>query len=138
MHLNDGACQKCLSIFQAYPNFDRTLFNWFLSIQTAHPEAHISCAGRGKVDQQALFNRGASKAMYGYSAHNFNAAIDIFRLLNGNYDIAGDWFSIVIEPNLTADLCWYGRPKAPYYERPHVELAAWPQMVKSGILKLVE
>lgn len=109
-----------------------------MTFQRNHPEAHISCAGRGRLDQESFYAKGASKARYGESAHNFNAAIDIFRLLENEYDLSKDWFQAALVPSLTPDLNWYGRPGAPFYERPHIEIGAWNQMAKNGILNLVE
>lgn len=137
-HTNSGNCFSCAQLFLKYPGFHQPLKDWFELLQSKHPEAHISCAGRGAEDQNALLFRGATKAHFGQSAHNWNAAIDLFQLKDGTYNLDKDWFEAVIVPALTSDLCWYGRPDAPYPERPHIEIASWNEMAKNGILKIVD
>lgn len=137
-HENIGSCLSCAGIFNRYTSFYQPLRDWFMALQSKYPEAHISCAGRGKMDQETLFNRNATKARYGQSAHNWNAAIDLFQLKDGAYNLDVEWFDSVVVPALTPDLCWYGRPDAPFPERPHIEIATWNQMAKDGMLNLVE
>ncbi len=140
MHLNNGNCSKCGQIFDRYPGFNQILRVWFRLFQRRHPEAHISCAGRGKLDQEAAFTNRVSKAHYGESAHNWNAAIDIFEMLDdGQHNIyERAWFCDVLEPELENYLNWYGKAGSPYYELPHIELRAWRDARDSGVLKLVE
>lgn len=143
-HTNDGSCQKCEQIFDRYPNFYGELRRWFCELQALHPEAHISCAGRGQHDQEQCFVSGASDAAWGHSAHNFNCAIDIW--VNEPVDgvpttkwmYPEKWFLQVLAPNLPVWVTWYGRHGAPFYELPHVELARWREHVLDGIVKLVE
>lgn len=137
-HNNNGACISCVQIFNKYPGFYQPLRDWFNAIQAKHSETHISCAGRNATDQNALFFRGATKAQFGQSAHNWNAALDIFQLKDDAYNLDLDWFQAVIVPALTADLCWYGRSDAPFPERPHVEWASWNDMAHQGLIQLVE
>lgn len=137
-HENSGQCGKCRAIFDVYAGFDRLLRTWFETLQATHPDAHISCAGRGKVEQELLFQRGATRATWGRSAHNWNAAIDIFRLLDGRYDLSSDWFWSTVEPVLLADFTWYGRAGSIFFELPHIELTHWREFAKAGTIKLVE
>lgn len=138
MHTNDGGCEKCEEIFNLYPNFNDELKTWFKAIQIENPEAHISCAGRGKVDQEVCFQRGASKAHYGQSAHNFNLAIDIFQLKDGQAAWDQAWFDSVVKPNLYGALSWFGAPNAVFRELPHVEISNWKDLVQNGSVGLVE
>lgn len=138
MHLNDGSCQKCLEILNRYPGINQNLNLWILNLQRNNPDAHVSCAGRGMVDQEAAFHRGASKAHYGESSHNYNCAVDIFQLSDGKAVWDREWFDLVVGANLADGLKWYGAPGAVFYELPHVELTDWKLLVKSGDAKLVE
>jgi hypothetical protein len=80
-----------------------------------------------------------SKAQWGQSAHNWNAAIDLFCELEGDPNIYDkDWFYNVLAPAIPGSFSWYGRPNAPFFELPHVELSGWNADAKSGALKLVE
>jgi hypothetical protein len=137
-HINTGKCPKCEEIFAKYPGFNEELHEWFKGIQAQSHDCHISCAGRGSVDQEVAFKRGASKAHYGQSSHNFNAAIDLFQLVGNAAVWNKGWFAKVVGQNLPASLKWYGAPGAVFYELPHVELSAWRDQVKLGKLKLVE
>jgi hypothetical protein len=135
---SEGACLKCAEIFNKYPGFNEELKTWFFAIQIENPDAHISCAGRGEIEQEEAYARGASKAHYGQSAHNANAAIDIFRLFDGKAWWPDAWYLKVVEPNLYPYLEWYGKPDAKFKEKAHVEVKEWRQMLKDGKLKLVE
>lgn len=138
-HTNNGKCEKCLAIINRYPNFNRTFLSWFMNLQKQHPEAHVSEAGRGRDVQEAMFQKKASRAHYGESAHNYNAALDIFELDGDPYDIYEKrWFDKVIKPNLIPEIVWYGSPGSKFWELPHVELKGWRELAKSGTLKLVE
>lgn len=138
-HTNDGKCEMCQSIIDRYPGFDPKMRAWFEDFQSVSPEAHISCAGRGKADQEAAFSKGLSRAHYGESAHNYNAAMDFFCVLPGGTDIYNHgWFTHTLKPALKDFLIWYGEPKSSFFELPHVELIAWKDMVDQGFLTLVE
>ncbi len=138
MHDLSGNCQKCDRIFDLYSGFNPELRTWFKAIQLDHEDLHISSAGRGKMEQEALYCRGASRSHYGQSAHSFNAAIDVFFLINGKYSLDQMKFSIVIEANLYPAFTWFGAPHSVYYERPHIEIKNWKELSAQGILKLVE
>jgi hypothetical protein len=130
-HENNGKCQRCHSIFEKYPGFHKGLREWFEALQLIHPEAHISCAGRGRDEQEAALIRGASKAPFGKSAHNFNAAIDIFEQvgdLANIYEI--NWFNSVIGVAIKKApwLKWYGEKGSEFYELPHIELSDWKNL----------
>lgn len=138
-HKNDGQCMHCLTIIQRYPGFHLELFKWFQALQQKHPEAHISCAGRGRQDQEECFHRGASRARYGQSAHNYNAALDLFKN-QGNDIFDRSWFELVIAPAVKAapEIEWYGRPGSPFPELPHVQIKAWRALADNQQLNLVE
>lgn len=137
-HQNNGSCPQCLKILNRYKDPHPRLLTWFLQFQKNHPEAHCSCAGRGEIDQEAAFIRKASKARWLQSAHNYNAALDLFEM-SGKPDIyEKGWFDTVLAPNLPDFLEWYGRPGAPFYELPHVEIKKWKQLVSASILEPVE
>lgn len=138
-HINTGNCPKCELIFNRYPGFYAPLYDWFREFQTKAPEAHISCAGRGHLDQEEAFIQKVSRAEWGASAHNWNAAIDIFEMATGETNIYNrEWFTKVLKPELPAWANWYGAPGSPYPELPHVEVAQWKALIKAGALKLVE
>lgn len=143
-HINSGSCPRCALIFDGFAGFHSGLRNWFVELQKKDPSAHISCAGRGKALQEEAFASGTSKAHYTQSAHNYNAAIDLFRLTGESllsYDRA--WFDAVVagavkrhndDPNKTFSLLWYGTKGSPYFELPHIEVKDWKKLG----LKLVE
>lgn len=137
-HQNNGNCPKCKELFDKYPNFDKQARGWFHLFQAKHPEAHISCAGRGLADQQAAKMSRASRADYGESAHNWNCAFDVFVQLSGKdiYDKA--WFNTVLAPEIPYFLNWYGAPGAPFPELPHIEVRDWKKKKAEGLIALVE
>lgn len=90
------------------------------------------------MEQEALFLRKATRAHYGESAHNFNAALDVFFMTDGKYDLDRVKFEFIIAPNLTQDLVWYGSPASKFYERPHIEIKGWMDLAKAGLIHLVE
>lgn len=138
-HSNSGNCEMCQAILTRYPMVPK-LYEWFKHFQSIHPEAHVSCAGRGQLDQEACFMKKASRAHYGQSAHNYGAALDIFEMAGESptniYE--NKWFYGVVQPALDSSLVWYGAPGAKFYELPHIELANWRELVAQGRLKLVE
>lgn len=138
-HENDsGACLKCANIFNHYAGFSEELRTWFEAVQLENPDAHISCAGRGMVDQEEAVQRGASQAHWLQSAHNFNAALDIFQLKDGTAFWTPAWFLKVVHSNLYPNLEWYGEKTAKFYELPHVQMRAWKELLAKGILHPVE
>lgn len=138
-HANNGNCLKCEWVFSRYPGFYQPLKDWFKSFQSRHQEAHISCAGRGELDQEAAVINKVSRAHWGESAHNYNAAIDLFELRDGSTNIyERDWFENILKPELQPFLNWYGAPGSPYNELPHVELKDWRNLVRVGALSLVD
>lgn len=139
LHKNSGRCEQCAKIFNRYPGFHSGLRRWFEEFQAEHPEAHISCAGRGRFDQEAMVLKHASRAHYGKSSHNWNAAIDIFELQG---DVANiyerAWFDRVLAPEIPHWLNWYGSPGSVFFELPHIEVRAWRTLAQDGKLRLVE
>lgn len=118
--------------------FDQKVRGWFILFQSKHQEAHISCAGRGIKDQQAAKAAGASRADFGESAHNWNAAIDVFVQLPQKNIYDENWFKTVFAPEVPYFLNWYGAPGATFHELPHIELREWRGRKASGELALVE
>jgi hypothetical protein len=137
-HVNNGVCPKCVEIKNRYPNFNSRLWDWFKEFQSRHPEAHVSCAGRGELDQEAAYKRGASRAHFGQSAHSWGAALDIFEMSNDSKDIyERPWFDKVLSKNIPAWITWYGAKGSKFFELPHVQIATWREMAKAGQLHLV-
>ena len=136
-HENDGACAKCQEIFDKYHGFYMPLREWFELMQLKYPEFHCAEAGRGKVAQTAFFVSGRSRAEYGKSAHNANAAIDTFFMVNGLYTLDQNRYDEVVK-SLPDFIRWYGAPGSPFYERPHFEVLNWKSLLKQGDLELVE
>lgn len=137
-HENSGACKKCVEIIYRFPNPHKDLVLWFISLQAKHPSVHVACFGRGKVEQEEAYHRGASRAHFGQSAHNYNAACDLWILSDeGKYTLPADWFREVLAPALPAWITWGGTWKS-FRELPHVELIDWRERVKRGELKAVE
>jgi len=139
-HENNGNCPRCEEILNRYPGFHSGLRKWFKDLQARVPTAHASCAGRGKQDQEECVRRGASKAHWSKSAHNWNAAIDIFEMGGkSTTDLyERDWYHDNLVPYLTDAFEWYGAPGAAFSELPHVQVKNWQDLAKSGKLKLVE
>jgi hypothetical protein len=137
-HHNTGSCLKCIEIRDRYPDFHSGLWSWFAALQAQHSDAHISDAGRGRDRQERYYRAGASKAAYGQSAHNYNAALDIFWLVDGvaNYDRKR--YQEKLSPMLEPWIVWYGAPGSKFPERPHVEVRGWRYMAERGDLRLVE
>lgn len=135
-HTNNGQCEKCDQLFKAYPGFNEELLSWFKVFQARNPEAHISCAGRGRIAQEECFQRGASKAHFGQSAHNYNCAIDLFVNQKGNiYPV--DWFLKVLQPEIPEYIQW-GKNWVTFPELPHLEIKDWKHLVSIGDAHLVE
>lgn len=142
-HVNNGNCEKCDELFDLYPGFHEGLRNWFKALQKKNPDAHISCAGRGQKEQEECFKKKTSRALYGQSAHNYNVALDLFRLthLGASWDAV--WFRNVVgtavynanrEPDRRFEIEWYGQPGSKFFELPHCEVEGW----RSLNLSLVE
>lgn len=138
-HLDNGHCPRCVEIINRYKGFHQPMYQWFFDFQLKHPEAHVSEAGRGEIDQEAAFNRRASKARWMQSAHNYNCALDIFETGNDRRLIyETNWFRTVLANNIPKWITWYGAPGAKFPELPHVELKGWRELAKKGSLWLVE
>ena len=137
-HVNNGNCLKCREIMDLYSDMNKDIREWFQHFQSIQPSAHISCAGRGKAAQEDAFQKGASRAHYGQSSHNYNCAVDIFVMQSGIDLYDQKWFHTILEPNLEPFLKWYGAKDAVFKELPHVEIADWKDLVARGVAKLVE
>ena len=137
-HVNNGNCPKCEELFNKYEGFNRDLKNWFQEFQSRQPSAHISCAGRGKDEQELDFINKKSRAHFGQSAHNYNCAVDIFVMQQGLNLYDKNWFETILKPNLEPFLKWYGEKDAVFYELPHVELLDWKDLKDRGVAILVQ
>lgn len=131
-HLNNGSCEGCKTLFDRYPGFHIGLRKWFLNIQNQYPEAHISCAGRGKLAQEECYKNKVSKSIWGQSPHNYNLAIDVFRQESKKSLFDRSWFEAVMLPfvvqqNMMDDfqIDWFGMAGSPFYELPHFQVRHW-------------
>lgn len=138
-HINNGNCPGCLFRFNRYPDFHKGLQQWFFETQRYMPEFHVAEAGRGRVTQEMYFNRKASNAHYGESAHNYNCAIDTFFQIHGEYKLDDYLYShVVVRLPLNKSIIWYGATDAVFKESPHFEVGNWKELRDQGIVKLVE
>lgn len=135
-HSNNGHCPKCREIIDRFPNFNAELRTWFEAFQAKHPELHVSEAGRGKLEQERDFQKGASRAHWTQSAHNYNMALDTFVMLPGTTDIyPRKWYDEILRPALPTWIQWYGMPGSVFFELPHIEVRGWKYVASK---KLVE
>lgn len=138
-HVNNGRCPRCAAIIDRYPKFSLGLRKWFEDFQLEVPEAHVSCAGRGRQDQEDAFLKKVSKARYGESAHNAGAALDIFEMSGDVSNIyERKFYEEQLRPRLRSWIRWYGAPGAPFPELCHVEVKNWKELLAKGELSLVE
>lgn len=134
-HRNNGECLYCVEIRDRFPNFNADLWSWFAMMQKIIPDFHISCAGRGQRDQELLYMKGASRAHWTWSAHNWGAGLDTFFMCDLNnlwprkrYDA----LSLGLPPTIT----WYGKIGSVFPELPHFELRNWRALKDQGLLTL--
>ncbi len=137
MHVNAPFCPTCQTILNRYPNPHPYIVEWVNKFRHAHVDAHISACGRGREEQEADFAKGASRAHFGESAHNYNAAVDIFRITQaGGASFDAPWFRSVLGNLGDANLTWGGTFHS-IHDLPHVEWAKWKDDANSGVLTLV-
>lgn len=136
-HVNSGSCEKCQQIFDTFPGFHQGLRNWFKMVQKQIPTFHCAEAGRGHIEQEKDYAKGASRAWWGESAHNFNCAFDSFFLIDGKYNLDESNYERVARL-LPSSITWYGSATARFYERPHFEISNFRELKARGELKLVE
>jgi|WetSurMetagenome_2_1015567.scaffolds.fasta_scaffold537237_1 hypothetical protein len=139
-HENNGACLKCLEIKNKFPNFRSDLWDWFAGVQISIPEFHISCAGRGEDEQEALFMKKATRAHWKFSAHNWGAALDTFFLIPGSNNLwpSTKYDSLKKLGRIPQWVCWYGEIGSVFPELPHFEIRGWRTMKEKGELTLCE
>lgn len=137
-HANNGKCEKCLEIINRYPLFNSSLLMWFQVFQAKYHEAHVSCAGRGKQAQEDAYNHGFSRSKWGFSAHNFNVALDLWVNKDGLNIYDKTWFDTILAPEIPSFINWYGRPGSSFYELPHIEIKDWRKMLANKEIELVE
>lgn len=143
MNIHSGKqsrCKKCDEIFDRYEGFNEELREWFNLCRNDIRNIHISCAGRGRKDQEDCFDRGRSNAHYGQSAHNYNMAIDVFFVDEvGAYSLDKKYFDELLSNHpIDGKFEWFGRPGSPYKEMPHIQVLNWKDKVKVNSLPLVE
>lgn len=95
----------------------------------------IVCTDRGEEEQNACLASGASRAAYGYSAHNAvlgngkaaSEAWDIGVIVNGKYvgDSSHPSYQRAGAIGEALGLKWYGNPKATFKEAAHFQNPAW-------------
>lgn len=136
-HQNNGKCEKCQAILHKYAGINPLILAWFEERQAEVPEFHCSEAGRGRMDQEMYFNRKASLAHYGESAHNYNCAIDTFFQIDGHYSVTLELYEEFIELNIPDWLQW-GHYWKNFSETPHFEVKAWKLLRMHGAAKPVE
>lgn len=136
-HENILNCLKCNEILIRYNGLHVQMYKFVHDLKMTDKSAHVSCASRGRVDQEVYFQRGASKAHYGQSAHNFGAAVDLFKLTEiGDLSYDKSWFNKIVctQVNLhnsastNEPLNWYGAKGSKFFELPHVELLNWKKL----------
>ena len=96
----------------------------------------VVCGYRGKIDQEAAFKSGNSKARFGQSPHNLflSCAVDLCPLDSSNKP---DWsntkrFKQIAEGMLKSpNITWGGNFKS-IRDLPHHELTDWKQRLKAG------
>lgn len=138
-HENNGKCSKCEEIFARYPAFHKQLKEWFFALQANIPNCHIAYAGRGKIEQDQFFAKGASKAKWGESPHNYGLAIDVFELsiIGARWDL--NWYRSIINPEVKkTDWLEHGLDWQKFRDAPHIQIKNWRELVKNGSAKLVE
>ena len=135
-HQNNGNCPKCLEVIFKYVDPYEPLVEWFMETQKLLPEAHCSEFGREEKRQMKMFSEKKSRAKWKESAHNWNAAIDVFRNCPGNiYD--EDWFRGEFAKHIPEWLDWYGRIGSRFQELPHLEPKDWKALAENAVLRLV-
>ena len=136
-HENVYNCLKCNEILIKFNGLHDHMYLFVNELKKLDCSAHISCASRGRVEQEVYFQRGASNARYGKSAHNYGAAVDIFRIdEKGLLSYSEAWFNKTVgklvkewnKAGVYEPLDWYGAKGSEFYERPHVELDNWKKL----------
>lgn len=137
-HLNLPECPQCSSILHRYPNPHPHLVKWVAAFRGANNDAHISACGRGKEDQERDFAKGVSRAHWGQSPHNYNAAVDWFRITQaGGAAFDRPWFQAKFATLNDPQLLWGGSFTS-FPDFPHVEIQGWRIAAQDGSLSLVE
>lgn len=120
-HENLPHCERCDRFMDdAHP----VLRAWLKNVRSEFLEAHVSCSFRNEKDQNDAFARGASKAKWPHSKHNFlpSRAIDLFELTE--YGVARFdpmWYAKLWRTCKTDDLTWAGNWKT-FKETAHFQL----------------
>lgn len=128
-HKNNSDKSPCPSCQEKLKTAHPKLVAWFNDVvQPKFNDAHVSCAYRGKVEQNQAHAEGKSQLAYPNSKHNKTdldgkpcaLAIDLFQLCsNGMAAWPFKYFkeiSVVMEPGMT----WGGNWK--FVDSPHYQL----------------
>jgi hypothetical protein len=110
-------------------------------MQLSDPEIHLSTFGRGAFDQRDCYKKGSSAAQFGESPHNYNAAVDVWFLVNGVYVADEKLYKEKLSGKIPDHLQWpisYFRNGKVTIDWPHVQARDWKELVSKGILKLVD
>lgn len=134
IHENNGKCLGCQKKFDEHPGFNKQLREWFEKLQTEIPSAHISCAWRGKSEQENLWLRRATRARWPKSSHAYGLSFDLF-CNDGTNLYPMDWFDKIISPRIPPYITWYGAPGSKFFELCHFEIKDWEKIASEKCLK---
>lgn len=132
-HENNGKCPRCQDFLKtAHPD----LRKWFEKEQAADRELHISCSDRGRAAQADAKARGASKADYGYSPHNYKIswAIDLFFMINGTASWVLSRYQKLAQrkpPGIVWGADWNDNGRTDdenFKDSPHFEVKGWKKL----------
>lgn len=137
-HQNKNDCEACLDILTKYPKLYPILKSWFITMRAKYNMLHCSEAGRGIKRQTLMHAEKKSRATYGASAHNWNAAIDTFIMIKGKDLYDKQWYMNYFYPEVPDWANWYGTPGSRFWEIPHIEVREWKRLAANGELALVE
>lgn len=125
-HADEADCQLCDEIVS---RCSESIRKWFAHERTQDPALHASAGYRGKEEQEEAFRRGASKAQFGQSPHNYfpSRAVDVWFNERGR----AVWDSLKLQEmaeRLPAELEWGGYWKE-LVDAPHFQEREWKTVV---------
>lgn len=130
VHTDDAVCPGCQKkLLEA----DQELVDWFnIDVKPRHPNAHVSWAWRGPIDQELFFQRGQTNLHWPDSKHNTvengkrcAKALDLFEQINGNAYYRPKFYNAINEylKGSTRKIRWGGTFKIRGHSDPdHFEL----------------
>jgi hypothetical protein len=117
-HTNDSICPLCE---EKLKTADPRMSAWFRQVKIAFPDLHISCAYRGKKEQEEAVAGGKSRAHFPYSKHNHTdgdgnpcaLALDVFQLQDGKAIFDPEFYFKLhtFNENLGFNIAWGGEFK---------------------------